>query len=175
MGGGKGVVDIEVEEGGEGTHQPGVLHLLGCQLHFLLEGCDLFTQIPKVSQKHSLSFLQRLYRLDCRRTADIIKVGDRFAGQTGEDGCMFAKADQVLVVQAIALVGDDGHLGPSLKQMSEGGRCLLKAVGVDNFLGCLIDGAVDVRAEQYEFALEIKIIEASHANRCYFFHVPIPK
>ena len=74
MGGGEGIVDIEIAEGGEGVGECAVIGLFAG-----MEAC--------VFQKQDAAVLQSGYGV-CRRLADAIGCeGDGPAGPFGDGGC----------------------------------------------------------------------------------------
>ena len=171
---GEGIVHVEIAQRRKTPHEPGVEHLGSLELDRALEGRNLLREIAQVAENDGLALPQGADGLQRPGAADVVYIRDLPARERGKLLRVLGQRYQILVVERVALVGDERHLGPALEKPIQGRHRLLDAIGVDDALSSRVDGGVDVRAEDDGRAPDI---EVRHRPDLYSraFHFPIPR
>ena len=73
----EGIVDVVVDEGRQAANQIGLEHLLGFELHGVLECRDLFAEVSQIAQQDGLAGPQRADPVLCGWARHVVDVRDR--------------------------------------------------------------------------------------------------
>ena len=144
---GEGVVDVEVEQRRQVAHQVGVRHLLRRQLDVTLEGGHLFGQVAQVVEQQDVAVAQGLDGPPGHRAGHVVHEAHRPAQPPRQGGGVLGQVDEVVVVEGVALVGDQHHARPAVGEVADRGHALVDAVEVGQLAGLEVDGGVDVHPQ----------------------------
>ena len=165
------VVDIEVKQRRKRAHKPGIEHFTGLKLDFLFKAADLLAKIAQVAEQDALPLPQRVDRFACGGAAHVVDIFDLAPGEDGELLRVLFERDQILIIERIALMGDDRHLRAAVEQVAQRRQALFYAIIIDDPFCLRVDGRIDIKAQQHPLACYVHAVQRRH----FYFHFPIPK